>query len=87
MHANGLQSRQCVCVCADNMPVKDEQNTTFFLRTQISTRRPDILTETIRSFPQFLHENTEIVHLIRPWPLPSKSFPIRHSLIPSFDAA
>jgi hypothetical protein len=45
------------------------------------------LTEVFSGFPQSLQANAGIVPDIRPPPLPSKSFPIHHSLITiSFDA-
>jgi hypothetical protein len=57
-------------------------------RVQISAQGLAILTEVFRGFPQSLQENSRIVPYIRPWPLPSTTFPIHYSpIILSFDAA
>jgi hypothetical protein len=59
---------------------------TFETWFKILVRRPAIQTERLRGFPHSLQANTGIVPQIKPRPLPSTSFPIRHSpIILSFD--
>jgi hypothetical protein len=43
-------------------------------------RRPTILMEVSRGFPESLQANAGIIPKIRPRPLPTKAFPIHHSL-------
>jgi hypothetical protein len=52
----------------------------------VSASTPVILTEVFRSFPQSLQANAGIVFYIRPQPLPSTSYLINHSFIPSLGA-
>jgi hypothetical protein len=59
----------------------------FEVPVQISARRPAILTEVFRGYPQFLQANAGIVSQIRSRPSPSTPFSIyRSHFTPSFDA-
>jgi hypothetical protein len=49
-------------------------------RFDLSAGTQAILSEVFRGFPQSLQKNCGRIPLIRPWPLPSSSFPVHYFL-------